>query len=60
VTMKKNGSDAGSIEFATDGTGAFTCASALDLVAGDVLTFYAQAIPDATLADFSITLTGAM
>lgn len=59
VTFKKNGFDAGSVAFATNGTPTFTCAAPIALAAGDLLSFHAQASADATLADLSITLQGA-
>ncbi len=61
ITAKKNGVAVGTISISTAGVFAFTAASAVSLVAGDVLSLHAQAAPaDAVLADISITLVGSL
>jgi hypothetical protein len=57
LTIKKNGTSVGSISIATSGAATFT-SSGFSLASGDVLTITAQASPDATLADPSVTLAG--
>lgn len=55
----KNGVVQGTIEFAAaSATGAFSLASGLSLVGGDVLAIQAPATPDASLSDISFTLAG--
>lgn len=56
VTIRRNGVDAGTMNIATNGVVTFTVAAPINLVAGDLLSFHAQAVADATLADLSITL----
>jgi hypothetical protein len=58
--LQKNGASVGTVRFAAAGTTAsFIAASAIALVAGDVLSLVAPASPDATLANISITFAGA-
>jgi hypothetical protein len=55
--LKKNGSDVGTVVFTGAGnTGAFTVASDVSLVAGDILSVIAPVIPDTTLADLSLNI----
>jgi hypothetical protein len=59
VSIKKNGSTAGTITVSPSGTtGSFTVGSTISLVAGDVLTIVGPSSADATLADIAITLAG--
>lgn len=60
ITFKKNGSLIGATSTAsisTGGAATFTV-DAVTFAAGDVLTVFAQLVPDATLADVSFTLHG--
>lgn len=60
ITLKKNGALIGATSTAsisTGGAATFTT-DAVTFAAGDVLTVFAQLVPDATLADVSFTLHG--
>jgi len=60
IDIQVGGVSKGTVRFAAAGTTAtFLFASQVVLAAGDVLTLIAPAVPDATLADISITLAGA-
>lgn len=58
LTMKKNGSSIGTINFNASATGTFTFASDVTFSVGDVLTIENQATADATLTNISISLKG--
>lgn len=55
-TVKKNGSNVGTIRFNASATGTFTLAGGMTLAAGDVVSIVAPATADATLADIYWTL----
>jgi len=58
-TIAINGTPVGTIVWSAAGTnGAFTVASQLNIVIGDVLTITGPAISDATIADVVVTLAG--
>ncbi len=58
-TIAINGTPVGTIVWSASGTaGAFTVASQLNIVIGDVLTITGPALSDATIADIAITLAG--
>ncbi len=60
INLQKNGSNIGSIDFATGVTvGTFTFDSAVSFAIGDRLSLVNQGTADATLADISITVQGA-
>lgn len=60
LTVKKNGSAIGTITLATDGSATLaTSGTGTEaFTAGDVLEIIGPAVPDASLADLSITLAG--
>lgn len=60
LTMNKNGAPVGTIAVAIDGTAVFTCASAISLAIGDILTLVGPGTADNTLADVALTLVGVM
>lgn len=55
-SVKKNGTEFGTITFTTSATGTFAAASATSLAIGDQLTVVAPATADSTLADIGISL----
>lgn len=58
ISLKKNGTQFGTITFAAAGTsGTFSC-TATSFAAGDVLTEVTPASPDTTAADLGVTLRG--
>lgn len=59
ISILKNASSIGSIEFAAGGTtGSFTFASDVTFAPGDILSIVAPSSPDATLSNVSLTLSG--
>lgn len=57
--IRKNGVSFGTLDFAAGATaGTFTAATQTAFAPGDILEVIAPGTPDATLADFSLTLTG--
>ena len=60
LTIQRNGTPVGTVTISTGGVATFAVAAAVVLAAGDVLSVEAQAVPDATLADISLTLVGSM
>lgn len=59
IDLQKNGVSAGTVRFAAAGTvPSFIAAAPIALAAGDVLTAIAPGTPDATLAQFGVTLAG--
>lgn len=59
-SLKKNGTEFATCNFNAGATGTFTAASATSFAAGDILSIVAPATADATLADISLTLKGAL
>ena len=57
-SIKKNGTQVATLTFATDGTSVFASAVGAAFNVGDVLTIIGQAVPDATLANVGVTLSG--
>lgn len=55
LTFKKNGSNIGTVVFAT-ATGSFTFGAAVTFTAGDILTLVNQATADTALKDIAITI----
>lgn len=60
MSLKKNGTEFGTVRFNISATGAFSAASATSFAAGDILTVVAPATADATLADVALTLKGVL
>lgn len=58
LTIKKNGTQVGTLSISTAGVFTPTFASQTDFAAGDRLEVFNQATADTTAADFSITLLG--
>lgn len=60
VTLKKNTVAFGTVTYETSGSVTLASASGATFAAGDLLTVHAPASQDATLADLSISLAGAL
>ena len=60
-TIKKNGTQIGTMTFAASGTTAtFTFASQVSVAVGDIIDMVAPATQDSTLADISVTLAATL
>jgi hypothetical protein len=60
ILVKKNGATVVTISVTVGGVFSFANAGVVTFAAGDVVTLVAQTVPDATMADISITLAGAL
>ena len=60
-TLKKNGTQIGTMTFAASGsTATFSFASAVSVAIGDIIDMVAPATQDATLSDISVTLVATL
>lgn len=60
VSIKQNGVQIGTATCSTGGVWTFATSGGVTLNAGDALDFYAPGTPDATIADFGLTLNGTL
>lgn len=60
ILVKKNGATVVTISVTVGGVFSFANVGAITFAAGDVVTLVAQTVPDATMADISVTLAGAL
>lgn len=60
ILVQRNGATIVTISVTIGGVFSFANAGVITFAAGDVVTLVAQAVPDTTMADISITLAGAL